>query len=164
MIEASVCHNCNASVRLPAVACWMCRAPLAALPSAEGAKSPRDDRSAKLGMITIALVALLLTVIFVALLNEAPGIAIGYAVLAIPLVGGLGAITFAATSRRSPAGTSLGPRGDARPHQGGWLATAASAMVIVIAVLVGIVALGVVALVLFALVCIALIGASGGIH
>ena len=63
MTEACVCQNCNASVRLPAVACWMCRAPLVAVPAAAGAEPPRDDRSSALGLIAVGLVALLLTVI-----------------------------------------------------------------------------------------------------
>ena len=161
MTEACVCQNCNASVRLPAVACWMCRAPHVAVPAAAGAEPPRDDRSSALGLIAVGLVALLLTVIFVALLFEAPGLAVGYAVLAVPLVAGLGAVAFAVNSRRVAAGKSLDSRGDARPGKGSWLDSAAKAMVIVIAIIVGIVALGVVALVLFAVVCFGIIAAAG---
>jgi tetrahydromethanopterin S-methyltransferase subunit B len=165
MSGASVCKNCGASVRLPASACWMCRAPLIAVEAAPAVR-PRDDASAVLGLLAVALVALVLGVIFVALLFEAPGVAVIYAVLAVPLVGGLGAVAFAVRARgNAPAtGASLDQRGDARPSAGGWLDSAAKATVIVLGVLVGTVALGMVALVFFMTVCFAIIAATYGLH
>lgn len=164
MSEASVCRNCGASVRLPAVACWMCQAPLVAIP-APAAQRPRDDASSALGLIAVVLVALVLAVIFVALLSEAPGLAVGYAVLVVPLVGGLSAIAFAVRTRASAApaaGVPLDARGDVRPStQSSWLDSAAKAMVIVIAILVGMAALGMAAIVILGMVCAAMLG---GMH
>jgi hypothetical protein len=162
VIQASVCQNCGASVRLPATVCWMCRAPLVAV-APTSAERPRDYTSAALGLVTVVLVSLVLSAIFTALVFEAPGLAIPFAVLAIPLVGGLAAVAFAVHVRgKAPvAGAALTQRGDTRGNTESWLDSAAKAMVIVIAILVGMAALGMTALVILFTICFALLASSG---
>ena len=165
MTQGSVCQNCGASVRLPATVCWMCRAPLVAV-APKSSERPRDYTSAALGLVTVVLVSLVLAAIFIALLFEAPGLAIAFAVLAIPLVGGLAAVAFAVHVRgKAPiSGAALDQRGDARSNTASWLDSAAKAMVIVVAILVGMAALGMVALVILFTVCFAMLSSSSGMH
>ena len=168
----SVCSNCGASVRLPAAKCWMCQAPLLAVaPTADA--PPRDDASATLALIAIALVCLILGVVFMVLFVGAPGLALGFAVIALPLVGGLGAVAFAVQSRRSApaaasagasgaaAGVALDQRGDARNAAPNWIDSAAKAMVIVLAIILGLAGLAVAAIVILATVCFAILSSSG---
>jgi len=162
--QASVCQKCGASVRLPATVCWMCQGPLVAVPP-KSAERPRDYSSATLGLVTVVGVSLVISVIFVALVFEAPGLAVPFAVLGIPLVGGLAAVAFAMHVRgRAPiASAALNQRGDARSNTETWLDSAAKAMVIVVAILLGMAALGMVALVILFTICLAIISGSGGI-
>jgi len=160
--QASVCQNCGASVRLPATVCWMCRAPLVAV-APKSTERPRDYSSAALGLITVVGVSLVISVIFIALVFEAPGLAVPFAVLGIPLVGGLAAVAFAMHVRgKAPiASGALDQRGDARRNTETWLDSAAKAMVIVVAILLGMAALGMAALVILFTICFALLASSG---
>ncbi len=163
MTEYTVCAACGASIRLPAGDCWMCRAPLVATPP-RPANPPRDLASATLATFAAAVVALVLVGIFVVLLVEAPGIALGFAAVVLPLVAGLAVVIVAMQRQRRWSHAAFDARGDLVPRQTDWIDSAAKAVLIVAAVLIGIAALSLAAFVLFFIACLAMLSGSGGLN
>lgn len=156
MTDFAVCAACGASVRLPAGDCWMCRAPLVAAPP-RPATPPRDLASAALATFAAVVVALVLVGIFVALLLETPGVALGFAAIVLPLVAGLAVVVVAMQRQRQWSGATFDARGDLVPPPADWVDAAAKAVLIVAAVLIGIASLALAAFVLFFIACLAML-------
>lgn len=173
MTEQIVCANCGAGVRMPATTCWMCRWPLVTAVAPPGS-APREEHD-RAWLAVVLIIAAMLLAVFVALLFEAPGFLVPYAVLATPVVAGLlivafrkqlptlGAPASAQIQTTSQAAAGQATRKFGPTEQDG--KTLVKVFLIVLGVIFASVMLMLIAFVIFFIICIAVVaGSSSGGH
>jgi hypothetical protein len=143
---------------------WPAQRAGASAPSWPGALSPatpRETLTSGTWLVVVTLLGLIFVVIFVALFFEAPGLAVLFAAVALPLLGGIAVVAFGVAASRNAARApgALDTRGDVRAAPSTDVGAAVAKGVLIVAlVLVGLAMLAVVGLVLVFVICLAMIG------